>query len=63
MLHTGPYADEPVTTKKMAEFMEQNGLANMTGADRKHHEIYMSDLNRTNPEKLKTVIRLPVQSV
>jgi hypothetical protein len=27
----------------------------------KHHEIYLSDPNRTAPEKLKTVLRQPVR--
>lgn len=58
--HVGPYADEPVTIEKMKEFMGQNGLACVTGAERKHHEIYLSDPNKTKPEKINTVIRLPV---
>lgn len=31
----------------------------MTG---RHHEIYLSDLRRTAPEKLRTVLRQPVQT-
>jgi len=27
----------------------------------KHHEIYLSDPNRTAPERLKTVIRQPIK--
>jgi len=27
----------------------------------KHHEIYLNDLRRTAPERLKTVIRQPIQ--
>lgn len=60
MLHRGPYADEPVTIEKMRAFMAQNGLADRTGPERKHHEIYLSDPNKTKPEKLHTVLRLPV---
>lgn len=60
IMHVGPYSDEPATIGKMKEFMEQNGLADMTGIDRKHHEIYLSDPNKTKPEKMNTVIRLPV---
>lgn len=40
--------------------MEQNELVDMTGAERKHHEIYLSDPRKTSPEKLKTVLRHPV---
>ncbi len=63
MMHIGPYADEPVSVEKMKAFMEQNGLADMTGAERKHHEIYLSDPRNTPPEKLKTVLRHPVAKV
>jgi hypothetical protein len=26
-----------------------------------HHEIYLSDMRKTDPEKLKTVLRQPVK--
>ena len=60
IMHVGAYADEPATIEIIKEFMKQNGLADMTGTDRKHHEIYLSDPNKTKPEKMNTVIRLPV---
>jgi Uncharacterized conserved protein len=44
----------------MKDFMKQNSLTEMTGPDRKHHEIYISDPGKTKPEKMNTVIRLPV---
>lgn len=28
---------------------------------RRHHEIYLSDPRKTDPDKLKTVIRYPVE--
>ena len=31
------------------------------GANRFHHEIYLSDVRRCKPEKLKTVIRQPIK--
>jgi hypothetical protein len=34
-----------------------------TGSERKHHVIYLSDPRKTTPEKLKTVLRLPVAKV
>lgn len=57
MLHIGPFANEPETLKQMKEFIEahklqKNGL---------HHEIYLSDFNKTAPGKLKTILREPVQ--
>ena len=33
----------------------------MASSLRKHHEIYLSDPRRTALEKLKTVLRLPVE--
>ena len=61
MMHIGPYSKETATIEALHRFMEENGLANMTGNVRKHHEIYLGDPRRTAPEKLKTVIRLPVE--
>ena len=41
--------------------MEENNLENATGNIRKHHEIYLSDPRRTLPEKLRTILRFPVE--
>ncbi len=38
-------------------FTEQQGLS----IDGRHHEIYLSDPRRIAPEKLKTILRLPVK--
>lgn len=59
-LHIGPYSEEPRTLAALSVFIEENGLVEETGFLRKHHEIYLSDPRRTAPEKLKTVLRLPV---
>ncbi|WP_239631165.1 GyrI-like domain-containing protein [Paenibacillus sp. H1-7] len=58
MMHQGPYAAEPETLTQLHGYMEaheleQNGL---------HHEIYISDPRRTDPGKLKTILRLPVRT-
>ncbi len=60
-LHIGPYASEPDTLEKMHAFMAANHLVNLVGAGGKHHEIYMGDPRKSAPEKLKTVLRLPVK--
>lgn len=57
ILYIGPYADEGPTIAKMHAFIEESGYQ-LTG---KHHEIYLSDPRRAAPEKLRTVIRQPVQ--
>jgi hypothetical protein len=65
-MHVGPYDNEPATIQLMHEFAEENGYAvDITDADashaRYHHEIYLSDARKCAPEKLRTVIRLPVK--
>ena len=57
VLHVGPYADEPATVGKLHEFVQSQGYK-LRG---KHHEIYLSDPRRTAPEKLKTIVRQPVE--
>ncbi len=60
MMHIGPYQTEPDTVAQMQNFMREHNLTDMTGLQRKHHEIYLSDPRKTAPEKLKTVLRHPV---
>ncbi len=55
-LHVGPYDAEPATLQRMRTVAEGQGLA-LTGP---RHEIYLSDPKRTAPERLKTLIRVPV---
>ncbi len=57
MLHVGPYDQERRTIGVMQAFAEQQGLT-LHG---RHHEIYLSDPRRIAPEKLKTLLRLPVR--
>ncbi len=63
MMHHGPYATEPETVETMRRYMEQNGLRDEIGAQRKHHEIYLSDPRKTEPDKLRTVLRHPAGRV
>ncbi len=56
IMHLGPYSDEGPTIAKLHEFIAASGHE-LRG---KHHEIYLSDPRRTQPEKLKTVLRQPV---
>jgi hypothetical protein len=57
IMYIGPFADEGPTIQRLHEFIHASGHQ-LRG---KHHEIYLSDLRRTAPEKLKTVIRQPMQ--
>jgi hypothetical protein len=57
IMYIGPFAEEGPTIARMHAFAEAEGYE-LRG---KHHEIYLSDPRRTAPEKLKTVIRQPIQ--
>jgi hypothetical protein len=58
MLHIGLYDDEPRTFMTMQEFCRANNLDLKIKA---HREIYLSDFRKTEPEKLKTVLRYMVE--
>ena len=56
ILHIGPFSKEGPTVKRIHDAIQEknykfNGL---------HHEIYLSDIRRAKPEKLRTIIRQPV---
>jgi hypothetical protein len=57
IMHIGPYADEPATLEKMNSFAAEHGYE----FHGRHHEIYLGDPTRSRPEKLKTVLRHPVE--
>ena len=57
MLHTGPYDDEPGSFARMKQYCAEQGLERMSHL---HREIYISDARRTQPEKLRTVLRFKV---
>jgi hypothetical protein len=56
VLYIGPYSEEPPTIVKLHDFIQ----ANEYKLHGKHREIYLSDMRRTAPDKLKTIIRQPV---
>jgi hypothetical protein len=57
IMHIGPYASEAQTITLLHDFIHAAGNKRRG----KHHEIYLSDPRRTAPEKLKTIIRQPIQ--
>jgi hypothetical protein len=59
MMHLGPYADEAPNIQRLHDFIHANGYVRAG----KHHEIYLSDPNRSAPDKMKTILRQPVQKV
>ncbi len=56
VLHIGSYDDEAPVLARMHQYIKDQGL-DLTG---KHHEIYLSDPRRVQPEKLRTILRQPV---
>ncbi|HWW40623.1 GyrI-like domain-containing protein [Pedobacter sp.] len=57
MMHIGPFDTESETLKQIKRFMDAEQLIR----NGFHHEIYLTDFNRTAPEKLKTILREPVK--
>lgn len=60
ILHIGSYDDEPASFAKMAQFAAAHGLRR-TGDH--HREIYLSNANRVEPCRRKTILRCPVEPV
>ena len=60
-MHIGAYDDEPETVRLMHEFIAAQGYEPDRTKERRHHEIYLSDARKVAPERLKTVIRLPIK--
>lgn len=55
LLHVGPFSEEGPNIRRLHDFIARHGQ--LSG---KHHEIYLSDINRAAPEKWKTIIRQPM---
>lgn len=55
-LHIGPYDAEAPTIAALHRFIADEGYA-LGG---RHHEIYLSDPRRSDPAKLRTILRQPV---
>jgi len=58
ILHVGPYKDEATTIQRLHEEIQKAGYH----ASGLHHEIYLGDPRRAKPEKLRTLVRQPVES-
>jgi hypothetical protein len=60
IMHIGPFSAEGPTIARIHEFIREQ-VYSFDGLLQKHHEIYLSDFRKTAPDKLKTIIRQPVQ--
>lgn len=59
IMHIGPYSAEGPTIKKLHNFIREKGYE-LRG---RHHEIYLSDPRKSAPERMKTIIRQPVEAI
>jgi hypothetical protein len=57
IMHIGPYSAEGPTIERLHAFIREKGYT-FAGS---HHEIYLSDPNRTAPQRMKTIVRHPVK--
>lgn len=60
IMHTGPYDNEPETLGIVDEYLDANGYIKDISGSRRHHEIYLSDPRKSLPDKLRTVLRIPI---
>ncbi|NTV45670.1 MAG: hypothetical protein HGB11_03920 [Chlorobiales bacterium] len=56
IMHIGPFSEERPTVEKVHQYIDQQGCKPAG----KHHEIYLSDIRKTDPNKWKTIIRQPM---
>lgn len=61
VLHIGPYSQEQASIDPMLAYAHAQGYEDVSSDVRKHHEIYLSDPRKTAPDRLKTVLRLPIE--
>ena len=59
ILHVGPYDDKPESFMKVDEFCSAHNLQRAN--NEWHREIYLSDVRKVEPAKLKTVLRVQVK--
>jgi hypothetical protein len=57
ILHLGPFSEEGPAVEAVHAYIDARGQR--TG---KHHEIYLSDIRKSDPAKWKTVIRQPMRA-
>lgn len=60
MMHHGSYDTECESFSLMEKYCKENGLQRR---GKQHKEIYITDPSKTEPEKLKTVLRFKVNKV
>ena len=61
IMHVGSYDDEPESIALMDAYLEAEGYVNDFSNVRLHHEIYLSDARKVEPQRRRTVIRHPIK--
>lgn len=59
ILYTGAYENESPTIAELHRFITSNGYQ----TNGKHHEIYLSDIRKTSPDRLQTILRQPIRKI
>jgi hypothetical protein len=59
IMYIGPFSGEGPIIEKLHDAIEKKGYL-VSG---KHHEIYLSDIRKVSPEKMKTVLRQPFKKL
>jgi Uncharacterized conserved protein len=57
IMHVGPYAAEPASIIALHKAIAEHG----SKPRGRHHEIYLGDPRTSAPEKLRTILRQPIQ--
>ena len=58
VMYVGPYSEEGPIIQALHQFIRDQG-GSLDATNKHHHEIYMGDPRRTDPSRLKTIIRQP----
>ncbi len=61
MMHIGHFDNETETLELMQKFIEEEGYVEDFEGGRMHHEVYITDIRKSAPEKWKTVVRHPIK--
>lgn len=61
IMHIGAFDGEPASVALMDAFLTEQGYENDFSPARLHHEIYLSNPQKSAPQNWKTVIRHPIR--
>jgi hypothetical protein len=57
-MHVGPYAEERPTIERLHAGIEASGMRPRG----RHHEIYLGDPRRAAPDRLRMILRQPIEN-